>query len=128
MHANVVSRVMLLRETLKQSSDADAVQDLVQQTNVLMKMLLQHELSMDLGSTAKENTLLAKTGELVRMCAAISDDELKAQVSKHVQSILSCCLSSSLCCESSRPTPSDAMSTHEKLQHARSSLLASFQV
>ena len=127
MHANVLSRVMLLRQTLKQCSDAEAVQDLVQQTNVLMQMVLKREVSMDLSSTGRDSTLLGKVGELVQMCTAIGDDELKAHVSAHLQSILSACVSSCMCCASCKPNASDAMSAKDKLQHVRVSLLSSFQ-
>ena len=127
MHANVVSRVMLLRETLKQSSDAEGGQDLLHQTNVLMQMLLLCEVSIDLANTGRQNTVLAKVGELLQMCTAIGDDELKAKVSAHLQSILSACVSSCMCSASAKPNASDAMSTHDKLQRVRSSLLSSFQ-
>ncbi len=127
MHAHVLLRVRLLRQTLKQSSDAEAVQDLLQQANVLMQMVLQHEVSIDLSSTGRENTLLGKVVELVQMCDAIGDAELKALVSAHLQSILSACLSSCMCSASAKPTSSDSMSTHDKLQHVHASLLSSFQ-
>ena len=127
MHANVVSRVMLLRETLKQSSDAEGGQDLLHQTNVLMQMLLLCEVSIDLANTGRQNTVLAKVGELLQMCTAIGDDELKAKVSAHLQSIMSVCVSSCMCSASAKPNASDAMSTHDKLQRVRSSLLSSFQ-
>lgn len=127
MHANVVSRVMLLRETLKQSSDAEGGQDLLHQTNVLMQMLLLCEVSIDLANTGRQNTVLAKVGELLQMCTAIGDDELKAKVSAHLQSIMSACVSSCMCSASAKPNASDAMSTHDKLQRVRSSLLSSFQ-
>lgn len=127
MHANVVSRVMLLRETLKQSSDAEGGQDLLHQTNVLMQMLLLCEVSIDLANTGRQNTVLAKVGELLQMCTAIGDDELKAKVSAHLQSIMSACVSSCMCSASAKPNASDAMSTHDKLQRVRSSLLSSFE-
>lgn len=126
MHANVLSRVLLLRQTLKQHSDAEAVQDLVQQANVLMQMVLQHEVCIDLSSTGRENTVLAKVAELLQMCTAIADDELKARVSLHLQSVLSACVSTCLCRASSQHQ-SDAMSAADKLQHVRLSLLSSFQ-
>ena len=127
MHANVLSRVMLLRQTLLQSSDAEAVQDMLQQANVLMQMMLKHEVSLDLSSTARENTLLLKVAELVQMCAAIRDGALKARVSAHLQSIMSACVSACMCSASAKPNSSDTMSTHDKLQHVRASLLSSFQ-
>jgi hypothetical protein len=127
MHAHILLRVRLLRQTLKQSSDADAVQDLLQQANVLMHMLLTNEVSIDFSSTARENTLLAKVGELMLMVEAVRDDELKARVSEHLQGILSVCVSSCLCSASSKPNNSDAMSAHAKLQHVRVSLLSSLQ-
>jgi hypothetical protein len=127
MHAHILLRVRLLRQTLKQSSDADAVQDLLQQANVLMHMLLTNEVSIDFSSTARENTLLAKVGELMLMVEAVRDDELKARVSEHLQSILSACVSSCLCSASAKPNNSDAMSAHAKLQHVRASLLSSLQ-
>jgi len=127
MHAHILLRVRLLRQTLKQHGDAEAVQDLLHQANVLMQMVLTHEVSIDLGSTDRAKTLLAKVGELVQMCAAIGDDALKALVSEHLQSIVSACVSSCMCCASCRPNESDAMSTKAKLQHVRESLLSSFQ-
>jgi len=127
MHAHILLRVRLLRETLKQSSDAEAVQDLLQQANVLMQMVLTREVSMDLSSTNREHTLLAKVGELVQMANAIQDVELSAQVSLHLQSILSACVASCFCSGSAKPNSSDSMSTHDKLQLVRASLLSSFQ-
>lgn len=118
---------MLLRETLKQSSDAEGGQGLLHQANVLMQMLLLCEVSIDLANTGRQNTVLAKVGELLQMCTAIGDDELKAKVSVHLQSILSACVSSCMCSASAKPNASDAMSTHDKLQRVRSSLLSSFQ-
>jgi hypothetical protein len=123
MHANVLSRVMLLRQTLLQNSDAEAVQDLLQQANALMQMMLRHDVSVDLSCTAREN----KVAELVRMCAAIRDDELKARVSVHLQNVMSACVSTCMCSASSKPNTSDTMSTHDKLQHVRASLLSNFQ-
>ena len=127
MHANVVSRVMLLRETLKQSRDAEAGQDLLQQTNVLMQMLLQHEVSIDFANTGRKNTVLDKVGELVQMSTGIRDEELKGKVSVHLQSIMSACVSSCMSSASVKPNSSDGLSTQDKLQRVRSSLLSSFQ-
>jgi hypothetical protein len=128
MSANVLSRVMLLRETLKQHSDAEAVQDLLQQANVLMQMVLQHEVSIDLSSTGRENTVLAKVAALLQMCAALGDDELKTRVSVILQSILSACVSTCVCRASAQHHASDAMSARDKLHHVRVSLLSSFQI
>jgi len=127
MHAHILLRVRLLRQTLKRHGDAEAVQDLLHQANVLMQMVLKHEVSIDLGSTDRAHTLLAKVGELVQMCTAIGDDELKALVSEHLQSIVSACVSSCMCCAPCKPNESDAMSAKDKLQHVRESLLSSFQ-
>ena len=127
MHANVLSRVMQLRRTLKQHGDAEAVQDLLQQANVLMQMLLKQHVSIDFSSTVREHTLLAKVAELVQMCTAVADADLKARVSAHLQSILSACVSSCMYSASGKPNTSDKMSAHDKLQHVRSSLLSSFQ-
>ena len=127
MHANVLSRVMLLRQTLLQRRDEEAVDDVLQQANVLMQMLLKCDVSIDLSSTGRENTLLAKVGELEQMCNRIGDDELKAHVAVHLRNILSACVSSCMCSAAARPTNSDTMSTHDKLQHVRSSLLSSLQ-
>ena len=127
MHANALSRVMLLRQTLLQHGDADAVQDLLQHANTLMQMLLKHEVSIDLGSTGRENTLLAKVAQLVQLGAGIGDEGLRARVAAHLQAILSACLSSCMCNASAKPTGSDTMSTHDKLQSVRASLLRTFQ-
>jgi len=127
MHANVLSRVMQLRRTLKQHGDAEAVQDLLQQANVLMQMLLKQHVSIDFSSTVREHTLLAKVAELVQMCKAVTDADLNARVSAHLQSILSACVSSCMCSAAAQPNDSDALSAHEKLQHVRTSLLSSFQ-
>ena len=127
MNANVLSRVMLLRQTLLQRRDEEAVEDVLQQANVLMQMLLKCDVSIDLSSTGRANTLLAKVGELVQMGKCIRDDELKAHVSMHLQSIMSACVSACMCSASSKPNHSDTMSTHDKLQHVRSSLLSSLQ-
>ena len=127
MHANVLSRVMLLRQTLLQCSDAEAVQDLLQQANVLMEMLLKHEVSIDLSSTDRDNTLLAKVAALEQMCNTLGDDSLKAHVSVHLRNIMSACVSSCMCSAAASPHNSDTMSTHDKLQHVRLSLLSSLQ-
>ena len=118
---------MLLRRTLKHCIDADGVQDVLQHVNVLMQMMLKHEVSIDFSSTCRENTLLAKIGELVQICKAIHEHDLNAQVTAQLQSILSACLSSSMCSATAKPNVSDAMSVHDKLQHVRSSLLSSLQ-
>ena len=127
MHANVLSRVMLLRLTLLQRRDEEAVDDMLHQANVLMQMLLECDVSIDLASTGRESTLLAKVRELVQMGESIRDAGLKARAAEHLQSILSACLSSSMCSASAKPNTSDTMSTPDKLQHVRSSLLSSFQ-
>ena len=127
MHVHILLRVRLLRQTLKQSSDAESVQDLLQQTNVLMQMVLEHEVSVDLMRTGRQNTLLAKVVQLMSMCTAITDDELKSQVSEHLQAILSACLSSYMCSSSAKPNSSDTMSKNDKLEHVRSSLLSTLQ-
>jgi hypothetical protein len=126
MHENVLSQVMLLRQTLRQSSNADAVQDLLQQTNVLMQMLLKHDVSIDLSSTGRDHTQLAKVAELMQMAGGIDDAELKARVSAQLHSVLSASLSSCLCSAAAKPNRSDTMSTLDKLQHVRTSLLSSF--
>ena len=127
MYTNVLSRVRQLRQTLKQHGNAEAVQDLLQQANVLMQMLLNQHVSIDFSSTCREKTLLAKIGELVQICKAIHEHDLNAQVTAQLQSILSACLSSSMCSATAKPNVSDAMSVHDKLQHVRSSLLSSLQ-
>ena len=118
---------MLLRQTLLQSSDAEAVQDLLQQANVLMQMLLRHEVSIDFSNTGRQNTLLAKVAELEQMCSSMRDDELKAHVSVHLRNITSACVSSCMCSAAAKPNSSDTLSAHDKLQHVRASLLSSFQ-
>lgn len=127
MPAHVVPRVMLLRETLKRWHEADEVQDVLQQANVLMRMALKEAVAIDLSSTDRQDTLLARVHELVEMCKAIRDDGLKARVSAHLHSIMSACVSSCLCSASAQPNNSDAMSAHDKLQHVRSSLLSCLQ-
>ena len=127
MHDNVLSRVMLLRQTLLQSSDAEAVQDMLQQANALMQMELKHDVCIDLGCTSRDNTLLAKVAELEHMGRAIGDDELKARVAVHLRNVMSACVCSSLCGAAAKPNNSDTISTHDKLQHVRSNLLGSFQ-
>ena len=127
MRAHVVPRVILLRETLKQVRDADEVQDLLQQANVLMRMALREEVAIDLCSTDRQDTLLGKVRELLEMCRGMRDDALKAPVSAHLQSIMSACVSSCMCSASAQPNGSDAMSADEKLQHVRASLLSSLQ-
>jgi hypothetical protein len=127
MGAHVVPRVMLLRETLKRCHDADEVQDLLQKANVLMRMALQAEVSIDLSRTDRQDTLMAKVRELVETSQGIRDDALKARVVVHLHSILSACVSSCLCSASAQPNHSDAMSADDKVQHVRASLLSSLQ-
>ena len=123
MHQHTISRLISLRQKLKENASA-CVQDAVYQINEIMFMLLKQEVFMDFMSTT-ENAVLSKLIVLMKNAEEMGDETVRDVLSEELLCIMSACLSSTLLGSSHAPLPCDGLSTEQKLQHVRSSLVQS---
>jgi len=125
MHQHAISRLICLRQTVKQSSSACA-EEVVHHINEIMFTLLKQEVFMDFISTATdENLCLPKLIALMKNAEEMSDHTMRDLLRDELQCIMSACLSSSLLGSSHAPLPCNGLSADQKLQHVRSSLAQS---
>jgi hypothetical protein len=125
MHQHAISRLISLRQTVKQSSSACA-EEVVHHINEIMFTLLKQEVFMDFISTATdENLCLPKLIALMKNAEEMSDHTMRDLLRDELQCIMSACLSSSLLGSSHAPLPCNGLSADQKLQHVRSSLAQS---
>ena len=125
MHQHAISRLISLRQTVKQSSSACA-EEVVHHINEIMFTLLKQEVFMDFISTATdENLCLPKLIALMKNAEEMSDHTMRDLLREELQCIMSACLSSSLLGSSHAPLPCNGLSADQKLQHVRSSLAQS---
>ena len=125
MHQHAISRLISLRQTVKQSSSACA-EEVVHHINEIMFTLLKQEVFMDFISTATdENLCLPKLIALMKNAEDMSDHTMRDLLREELQCIMSACLSSSLLGSSHTPLPCNGLSADQKLQHVRSSLVQS---
>jgi hypothetical protein len=123
MHQHTISRLISLRQKLKENSSA-CVQDAVYQINEIMFMLLKQEVFMDFMSTT-ENAVLSKLIVLMKNAEEMGDETVRDVLREELRCIMSACLSSTLLGSSHAPLPCDGLSAEQKLQHVRSSLVQS---
>lgn len=125
MHQHAISRLISLRQTVKQSSSACA-EEVIHHINEIMFTLLKQEVFMDFISTATdENLCLPKLIALMKNAEEMSDHTMRDLLRDELQCIMSACLSSSLLGSSHAPLPCNGLSADQKLQHVRSSLAQS---
>jgi len=125
MHQHAISRLISLRQTVKQSSSACA-EEVIHHINEIMFTLLKQEVFMDFISTATdENLCLPKLIALMKNAEEMSDHTMRDLLREELQCIMSACLSSSLLGSSHAPLPCNGLSADQKLQHVRSSLAQS---
>ena len=123
MHQHTISRLISLRQKLKENTSA-CVQDAVYQINEIMFMLLKQEVFMDFMSTT-ENAVLSKLIVLMKNAEEMGDETVRDVLREELRCIMSACLSSTLLGSSHAPLPCDGLSAEQKLQHVRSSLVQS---
>ena len=123
MHQHTISRLISLRQKLKENSSA-CVQDAIYQINEIMFMLLKQEVFMDFMSTT-ENAVLSKLIVLMKNAEEMGDETVRDVLREELLCIMSACLSSTLLGSSHAPLPCDGLSAEQKLQHVRSSLVQS---
>jgi hypothetical protein len=123
MHQHAISRLITLRQTLKEDSSTCA-EEVIHQINEIMFMLLKQEVFMDFMST-NENLVLSKLLALTKSAEEMGDATVRGVLREELHSIMSACLSSTLLGSSHAPLPSNGLSAEQKLQHVRSSLVES---
>ena len=123
MHQHTISRLISLRQKLKDSA-SPCVQDAIYQINEIMFMLLKQEVFMDFMST-NENLVLSKLLALTKSAEEMGDATMRGVLREELHSIMSSCLSSTLLGSSHAPLPCNGLSAEQKLQHVRSSLVES---
>ena len=119
MQEHVLVRLMQLRKKLKQMPQAEHVDEVLCQLNVIMVLLLKHEVCIDfLAAAHGGSTVVPKVAELLKTCEGLGDE-----VCTDVQHIMSACLNATVLGSCETPLPCDGMSLSDKMQHMRSSLL-----
>ena len=125
MHQHAISRLITLRQTLKEDSSTCA-EEVIHQINEIMFMLLKQEVFMDFMSTAThENVVLSKMIALTKNAEEMSDSAMRDVLCTELRCIMSACLSGTLLGSSHAPLPCNGLSVQDKLQYVRASLTQS---
>ena len=118
MQEHVIFGLLRLRKKLKQMPSEECIDEVLCQLNVIMHMMLKHEVCVDfLTATHPASTVLPKLVQLLKTSEPLGED-----IRTDVQYIISACVSSPLLGSLEAPLPCSDMSTGEKMQHMRSSL------
>jgi len=121
---HVVHRLIGLRQRLQAAARTEQTEDVLCQLNVVMHMLLAREVCLDFTASAKrEDTVLPKLMHLVLASQSLGDEALRGEIGDGLQCIMSSCVNCALLGSSDGPQPCSAMSTDEKLELMRSSLV-----
>ena len=123
MHEHAISRLISLRQALKENAGAGA-EEVIHQINEIMFMLLKQGVFMDYVSTATpENVVLSKMIALMNNAQEMGDGAMRDLLREELHCIMSACLSCTLLGSPHTQLPCNAMSMDERMQHMRSSLL-----
>ena len=118
MPEHVIFGLLRLRKKLKQMPSEECIDEVLCQLNVIMHMMLKHEVCVDfLTATHPGSTVLPKLVQLLKTSEPLGED-----IRTDVQYIMSACVSSALLGSLEAPLPCSCMSSSEKIQHMRSSI------
>jgi hypothetical protein len=106
MHQHTISRLISLRQKLKDSA-SPCVQDAIYQINEIMFMLLKQEVFMDFMST-NENLVLSKLLALTKSAEEMGDATVRGVLREELHSIMSACLSSNCSVRATPPSRATA--------------------
>ena len=124
MHEHAISRLISLRQALRENAGAGA-EEVIHQINEIMFMLLKQGVFMDYISTTHENVVLSKMIALVNNAQEMGDGAMGDLLREELHCIMSACLSGTLLGPSHAPLPCNGLSAQEKLQCVRSSIIES---
>jgi hypothetical protein len=119
---HAVARLITLRERLKKEPSASEFDDLVCQINAIMLMLLKQHVFVDMCASSHEDSVVSKLICLTKSAQKLKDATVRKDVCEELQSVMSACLNSTLLDSAYTPLPCNGMSTHDKIEHIRSSL------
>lgn len=118
MPEHVIFGIICLRQKLKQLPHDERIDEVLCQLNVIMQMLLKHEVCIDFLTAAHPGgPVMPKLVQLLKTSEPLGDD-----IHADVQYIMSACVSSTVLGSSEARLPCSGMSTAEKMQHMRSSM------
>jgi len=118
MQEHVIFGLLRLRKKLKQMPSEECIDEVLCQLNVIMHMMLKHEVCVDfLTATHPGSTVLPKLVQLLKTSEPLGED-----THADLQYIVSACVSSTVLGSSEARLPCSDMSTGEKMQHMRSSI------
>ena len=85
-------------------------------------MLLKQHVFVDLCASSHEDSVVSKLICLTKSAQKLKDATVRKDVCEELQSVMSACLNSTLLDSAYTPLPCNGMSTHDKIEHIRSSL------
>ena len=125
MHQHAISRLIALRQTLKENASTCA-EEVIHQINEIMFMLLKQEVFIDfMSAVAHEHVVLSKLIALTKHAEEMSDSATRDVLCEELHCIMSACLSGTLLGSSHAPLPCNGLSAQDRLQCVRSSLAQS---
>lgn len=120
---HAIARLITLRERLRKEPSASEFDDLVCHINVIMLMLLKQHVFVDfMCATSHEDSVVSKLTCLTQGAQKLKDPAVRNDVCEELQRVMSACLNSTLLESAYSPLPCNGMSTHDKIEHIRSSL------
>ena len=118
MQEHVIFGLIRLRQKLKQMPSDERIDEVLCQLNVIMHMMLKHEVCIDLLTAAHPGgTVIPKLVQLLKTGEPLGDE-----IRTDLQYIMSACVSSTVLGSSEARLPCSGMSAAEKMQHMRSSM------
>jgi len=123
MQKHAIARLITLRERLKKEPSASEFDDLICQINAMMLMLLKQHVFVDfMCATNHEDSVVSKLICLTKGAQKLKDAVASKAICEELQCVMSACLNSTLLDSAYTPLPCNGMSTHDKMEHVRSSL------
>jgi hypothetical protein len=118
MQEHVIFGLLRLRKKLKQMPSDERIDEVLCQLNVIMHMLLKHEVCIDFLTAAHPGgAVMPKLVQLLKTSEPLSED-----IRTDLQYIMSACVSITVLGSLEAPLPCSGMSSSEKMQHMRSSI------
>ena len=118
MQEHVIYGLIRLRKKLRQMPSDERIDEVLCQLNVIMHMMLKHEVCIDFLTAAHPgSTVMPKLVQLLKTSEPLGED-----IHTDLQYIMSACVSSTVLGSSEARLPCSGMSASDKMQHMRSSL------
>ena len=118
MQEHVIYGLIRLRKKLRQIPSDERIDEVLCQLNVIMHMMLKHEVCIDFLTAAHPGgTVIPKLVQLLKTGEPLGDE-----IRTDLQYIMSACVSSTVLGSSEARLPCSGMSAAEKMQHMRSSM------